>query len=109
MQCWDSRPHRVKGAMYTEQGGLIFMSGHSSPQWDDNSESPKILHCRDMDQYFPTFLVLRSFNKVPHIVGAPPPNHKIILLLLHNYNLGSVMNHKYLIFDPPPKGLQPTG
>jgi hypothetical protein len=32
-----------------------------------------------------------TFNTVPHI--AVNPNHKIILLLFHNFNFATVMNH----------------
>lgn len=38
-----------------------------------------------------TFLQLRSFNAVSHVVVTP--NHKVIQLLHHNCNLINVMNH----------------
>jgi hypothetical protein len=41
-------------------------------------------------QGFPTFLMLGPFNTAPHV--AVTPNHKIILLLLHNCNFATVMN-----------------
>ena len=36
-------------------------------------------------------LMLRPFSTVPRVVVTP--NHKIILLLLHNYNFATVINH----------------
>lgn len=56
-------------------------------------------------QWLSTFLKLRLFNTISHSVVTP--NHKIILLLLHNYKFVTVMNHSgniqyagYLICDP---------
>jgi hypothetical protein len=41
------------------------------------------------EQWFSTFLMLQ-----PSCCGdLPSPNHKLILLLCHNYNFASVMNH----------------
>lgn len=68
--------------------------------------SLKFLH-RDyaiIDQYF-LILMLQPFNTVPPVVVTP--NHDIILLLLHNSNFDTVVNHNisiqyagYLIYDP---------
>ena len=44
-----------------------------------------------VEQWFSTFLILRPFNTVPHLVVTP--NHKIILLLIHNCNFATVMNY----------------
>jgi hypothetical protein len=46
-----------------------------------------------LEQWFSTFLVLQLFNTVPHAVVTLPTHRKIILLLLHNCNFASVMNH----------------
>jgi hypothetical protein len=43
-----------------------------------------------LEQRFPTFLMLRPFDTVPHAVVTP--NHKIISLKLHNCNFAAVMN-----------------
>ena len=48
------------------------------------------------NQWLSTFLMLRPFNTVPHVVVTS--NHKIILLLLHNYSLVTAMNHNANIF-----------
>lgn len=57
-----------------------------------------------IDLWFATFLILQSFNSVPHTVVNP--NHEIILLLLHNCNFATILNHnvniwyvEYLICD----------
>lgn len=42
-------------------------------------------------QWFSTFL-LRPFNEVPQVVVISPPNHKIILMLLHNCHFATAMN-----------------
>ena len=44
-----------------------------------------------VEQWFSTFLMLRPFNTVPHVVVTS--NHKIISLLLHNCNFATVMNY----------------
>jgi hypothetical protein len=41
-------------------------------------------------------LMQQPFNIVPYIVLSP--NHKIIPLLLYNYNVDTVMNRKFLIW-----------
>jgi hypothetical protein len=51
-------------------------------------------------------LMQQPFNIVPYIVLSP--NHKIIPLLLYNYNVDTVMNRKFLIWKisnmwPPKK------
>lgn len=45
-----------------------------------------------MAQPFSTFLALRPFNVVPHIVGTPTPNHKIIPLPPPNCDFDTAMN-----------------
>lgn len=54
--------------------------------------------------WFSTFLILIPFNTVPHVVVTPDCK---ILLLLHNCNFATVMNHNanicyagYLICKP---------
>jgi hypothetical protein len=51
-----------------------------------------------LDQWFSTFLKPPPFNSVPHVVVTP--RHIFFLLLLHNYNFITVMNHnvKYPCF-----------
>ena len=44
-----------------------------------------------LTQCFSTFLMLPPLNTVPHVVVTP--NHKIISLLLRDYNFANVMNH----------------
>ena len=44
-----------------------------------------------MQRCFSTFLVLSPFNSVPHVVMTP--KNKRILLLLHNCNFATPMNH----------------
>jgi hypothetical protein len=69
---------------------------------------------------FSALLMLQPFNTGPHVVLTP--HHKIISLLLHNWNFATVLNHNVniwyaenLICDPcervvePPKGSPPTG
>lgn len=78
-----------------------------------------------LEQRSSTFLTLRPFNTVPHVVMTP--NHKIISLLLHSTNFATVMNCNVNICAfswsqnhpmvtsyeramwPPPKGLWPIG
>lgn len=75
---------------------------------------------RSLDHWFPTILILWSFNTVPHVMVTP--SYKFILLLLCYYYCAAAINHNvriwhagYLIYDPcgrvvqPPKGLRPTG
>jgi hypothetical protein len=57
----------------------FWASGSSSVNWQ------KVL-----DQWFSTFLTLTPFNAVPHVVVTP--NHKVILLLLHNCIFATVMS-----------------
>lgn len=44
-----------------------------------------------LGQQSSAFLVPPPFPTVPHVVGTP--NHRIISLLLHNYNFTTVRNH----------------
>ena len=55
-----------------------------------------------LDQWFSTFLMLRPFNTVPHLVVTP--NYKVILLLPHNCHLAAVTNH-----NATSKGSRPVG
>lgn len=41
-----------------------------------------------LDQWFITFLMLQLFNTVLYVMVIP--NHKIILLLVHNYSFATV-------------------
>jgi hypothetical protein len=50
-----------------------------------------------------TFLMLRTFNIVFHVVVTPPPTIKSIWLLLSNCNFATVMNHIVNIFGGLPK------
>lgn len=50
----------------------------------------KIKEYLGLEQQFSTFLMLRSFNTVPHVVVTL--NHKIMLLLLRNCKFATVMN-----------------
>lgn len=61
-----------------------------------------------LGQWFSIFLVLPPCNTVPYAVVTR--NHKIILLLLPNYDFATVVNHnvKYLICDPCERVVQPT-
>jgi hypothetical protein len=74
-----------------------------------------VFYRQAQEQWFWTFLTLRAFNTVPHVVVTP--SHKIMSLLLHNYSFATVINHYvnawyagYLIHDPcetdvwPPQG-----
>ena len=61
-------------------------------------------------QWFALFLMLRPFYIVP--LAVLTPNHKIIFLLLHNYNFAIVMNQNvniwyvgYLLYEI--SGIQP--
>jgi hypothetical protein len=61
--------------------------------------------CKPLEQWLSTFLMLRPFNTVPHVVVTP--SHKTISLLLLNWNFATVMNHNingwytgYLIQNP---------
>jgi hypothetical protein len=48
-----------------------------------------------LEHWFLNFLILQSFNEVPHVLVTP--GHKIILLLLQNCNYAIVMNHDVTI------------
>ena len=57
-----------------------------------------------LEQRFSTFLMLRPFNTVPHVVVTP--NHNIISILLHSCHFATVINRSvnvqysgYLICD----------
>lgn len=59
-----------------------------------------------------SLLTLQPCDTVPHIVVTP--NHKIISLLLHNYNLAidmdcnvNIRSAGYLVCDPCEGGIQP--
>ena len=54
-------------------------------------QRPSLLQMEHIEafQWLSTFLMLRPFNTVPHVVVI---NHKIILLLLHNCNFDTFMN-----------------
>lgn len=67
-----------------------------------------------LEQWFLISLSVETFNNVPHVVVIH--NHNIFLLLLHNYNLATVTNHKvkYLCFlvvlgVPCERGVRPKG
>ena len=51
----------------------------------------QLSHSDPLEQWFSTFLMLRPFNTVPHVVVTP--NHEVISLLLYNYDFATVMNH----------------
>ena len=57
------------------------------------------LSCRPMafpktvELWFSTFLMRRPFSTVSHVVLTP--NRKIISLLLHNCNFGTIVNHNH--------------
>ena len=68
------------------------------------------LYPGDVSQFsreeFSTFLMLQRFNTVPG--GSVTTNHKIISLLIYNYNFAAVMNFNINNFgDSLPKGSQP--
>jgi hypothetical protein len=44
-----------------------------------------------LEQWLSTFLMLGPFNTVPHVVVTP--KHKMISILLHNYNFATVINY----------------
>ena len=61
-----------------------------STMWKKGTNS-YILSCgqkETLNQCFPIFLTLQPFSS-----GAPPPTIKLFLLLLHNCNLATAMNH----------------
>lgn len=58
-------------------------------------------------QWFLTFLTLRPFNPVPHVVVTL--NHNLFSLLRHNCNFANVMNPNVDIWHVIAKGLRPTG
>jgi hypothetical protein len=68
-----------------------------------------------LSQWFSTFLTLKPFSSLLHVVVTP--NHKIILLLHHNCNFAIVTNHGVNVWyatpseraSQSPKGSWPTG
>ena len=51
----------------------------------------RLVNLYTLKESFLTFLLLQIFNTVTHAVEIP--NHKIISLLLQNYNFASVVSH----------------
>lgn len=67
--------------------GAVWLWGwHKAIALQNSCEDPPPVR-----QRFSTFLTLPALNSVP--CGVVTPNHKIISLLLHNYNFAIGMNH----------------
>jgi hypothetical protein len=56
----------------------------------------RAVKCSLLDQCFLTHVALWHFNPVSHVVVTP--TLKLFLLLLHNYNFATVMNHNVNIY-----------
>lgn len=67
------------------------------------SYPPIIGGTSEMNRLIPTFLTVPPFNTAPHMVGTP--NHKIILLILHNYNFVTVMTYNVDIWHVTSEGV----
>jgi hypothetical protein len=53
----------------------------------------EVFHLR---QWFSAFLMLSPFDTVPQVVATPII--KLFLLLFHNYNFATVLNHNVNIY-----------